>query len=152
MLRNTCNHHANGRITESQIFIYNRGKEIPLTYLLHLHCACISINIITGLACIITKSWSLFIGTSTVVFNFVSCFVTLPLGFFQDKVGVEEPSALITRQFYSLSSPRMGCYRSDHLYCSCICEIQSCHQSKTMNSAIVFDEKLKGLAVLWLFS
>ena len=54
MLRNTCNHHANGRITESQIFIYNRGKEIPLTYLLHLHCACISINIISGLSCEIT--------------------------------------------------------------------------------------------------
>ena len=53
--RSTCKHHANGKITESQIFIYNKWKDIPLTYLLDQHCACISINIISGLACVITK-------------------------------------------------------------------------------------------------
>ena len=60
--RNTCNHHANSKITESMIFIYNKGKEIPLTYLLHLHCACISINIISGLACVISKVQITFYG------------------------------------------------------------------------------------------
>ena len=33
-------------------------------------------------------------GTSTDDFSSVSCCITLPLGFFQDKVGVGEPSAL----------------------------------------------------------
>ena len=42
-------------LAKSILFIYNKGKEIPLTYLLHLHCACFSINIISGLACVITK-------------------------------------------------------------------------------------------------
>ena len=42
-------------MTESEIFIYNQGIEIPLTYLLHLHCACMGTNIISGLACVITK-------------------------------------------------------------------------------------------------
>ena len=53
--RSTCNHHANGKITESQIFIYNKGKDIPLTYLLDQHCACIGINIISSLARVTTK-------------------------------------------------------------------------------------------------
>ena len=43
-------------ICVSQIFIYNQQTlDIPLTYLLHLHCSCISIDNIGGLACVITK-------------------------------------------------------------------------------------------------
>ena len=39
-----------------QIFIYNQQTtDIPLTYLLHQHCACISIDVISRFTCVITK-------------------------------------------------------------------------------------------------
>ena len=112
------------RQNHSRIFIYNhQGKEIPLTYLLHLHSACISINIISGLACVITKVLITFHRHIYCCFQF--CFL---LYYSSTRVfprqGWRRETICLTRQFYSLSNPRMGCYRSDHRYCSCVCEIK----------------------------
>ena len=107
----------------SQIFIHNqRTTDIPLTYLLHQHCSCISINNISGLTCVISK---VLITVHPHIYYVVQfCYF---LYIFSTRVfpwqGWHRSTICSTCQFHSLSNPRLGCYRSDRLYCSCICKI-----------------------------
>ena len=130
---NICNHCRNGKMTEwwfflllicvSQIFIYNQQTlDIPLTYLLHLHCSCISIDNIGGLACVITKV--LITGHLNIYCVFQFCYILykFPTRVFPWQ-GWYRGTICSTCQFHSLSNPWLGCYRSHRLYCSCVCKI-----------------------------
>ena len=81
--------------SQNHRYLYTTKEKI-----FHLLICCTSTVLVSVLTLLVAshvylpKSWSLFISTSTVVFNSFSCRITLPLGFFQDKVGVGEPSAL----------------------------------------------------------
>ena len=131
----------------SQILIYNqRAIDIPLTYLLHQHCACISINIISGLACVISKV--LITDHLHIYYVFHVCYVlyNFPTRVFPWQ-GWRRGTICSTCQFHSLSNPRFRCYRSDRLYCSCVCKIKSCLWSKVRNIA-----KINRTAVYHFFS
>ena len=110
-------------ICVSQIFIYNqRTLDISLTYLLHLHCACISIDNIGGLACVITKV--LITGHLHIYCDFQFCYILykFPTRVFPWQ-GWYRGTICSTCQFHSLSNPWLGCYRSHRLYYSWVCKI-----------------------------
>ena len=129
---NIWKHCRNGKMTEwcffpfvciSQIFIHNqRTTNIPLTYLLHQHCSCISINNISGLTCVISKVLITVHPHIYYVFQFCYFVYIFPSRVFPWQ-GWHRSTICSTCQFHSLSNPRLGCYWSDRLYCSCICKI-----------------------------
>ena len=104
------------------LYTTNEQQIIPLTYLLHHYCAFVIINIISGLARVISKV----LITAHQHIHCVFQFYYFPYHFptrVLPRHGWRWGTICLTRQFHSLSNPRLKRCRSDRLHCSCVCKI-----------------------------
>ena len=99
---------------------YNQSTiQILLTYLQHQHRTCISINIISCLACVIPKVLITAHQHTYYVFQSYYLVYNVTTRVFPSHVWRRDTICL-TCQCHCMSNPRLRCYRIDRLYYSCV--------------------------------